>query len=92
MRKILSVFLCMVLIVSMTACRNEGGNTGEVNTENTGSVQQAEETEASKEIITLVYAEVNPLDTIAGQTAKAFKEKVEELSEMLSTCKSIWKR
>lgn len=81
MRKILSVFLCMVLIVSMTACRNEGDNTGDVNTENTGSVQQAEETVASKEIITLVYAEVNPLDTIAGQTAKAFKEKVEDLSD-----------
>lgn len=30
--------------------------------------------------ITLVYAEVNPLDTIVGQTDTAFKEKVEELS------------
>ena len=30
--------------------------------------------------VTLVYAEVNPLDTIVGQTATAFKEKVEELS------------
>ena len=30
--------------------------------------------------ITLVYAEVNPLDTIVGQTGTAFKEKVEELS------------
>lgn len=28
----------------------------------------------------LVYAEVNPLDSIVGQTATAFKEKVEELS------------
>jgi tripartite ATP-independent transporter DctP family solute receptor len=30
--------------------------------------------------VTLVYAEVNPADTIVGQTATAFKEKVEELS------------
>ena len=30
--------------------------------------------------VTLVYAEVNPLDTIVGQTATHFKEKVEELS------------
>ncbi|MBQ8822622.1 MAG: TRAP transporter substrate-binding protein [Lachnospiraceae bacterium] len=33
------------------------------------------------EPITLVYAEMNPLDTIAGETAVAFKEKVEELSK-----------
>ena len=30
--------------------------------------------------VTLVYAEVNPLDTIVGQTGTAVKEKVEELS------------
>ena len=31
--------------------------------------------------VTLVYAEVNPLDTIVGQMATDFKEKVEELSD-----------
>ena len=30
--------------------------------------------------VTLVYAEVNPLDTIVGQVATVFKQKVEELS------------
>ncbi|WP_320977621.1 TRAP transporter substrate-binding protein, partial [Hungatella effluvii] len=45
----------------------------------------AEETAAAAEAsdtpeVTLVYAEVNPLDTIVGQMATAFKEKVEELS------------
>ncbi len=30
--------------------------------------------------VTLVYAEVNPLDTIVGQVATLFKQKVEELS------------
>ena len=35
---------------------------------------------ASAEEVTLTMAEVNPLDTIVGQTDTAFKEKVEELS------------
>ena len=35
---------------------------------------------ASDPKVTLVYAEVNPLDTIVGQTGTHFKEKVEELS------------
>ena len=30
--------------------------------------------------VTLVYAEVNPLDTIVGQFGSAFKQKVEEIS------------
>ena len=34
---------------------------------------------ASDPKVTLVYAEVNPLDTIVGQTGSHFKEKVEEL-------------
>lgn len=37
--------------------------------------------EEKSEPVTLVYAEMNPLDTIAGQTAVAFKEKVEEISD-----------
>lgn len=39
------------------------------------------EAPAAQPEITLVYAEVNPLDTIVGQTGTAFKEKVEELSD-----------
>ena len=35
---------------------------------------------AMAEPLTLVYAEVNPIDTIVGQTATAFKTKLEELS------------
>ena len=35
---------------------------------------------ASDPAVTLVYAEVNPLDTIVGQTASYFKEQVESLS------------
>lgn len=80
MKKILSVFLSMALLASLAACGTAGqskNNAGDMNTEDIGTVQQATE---ETEVITLVYAEVNPLDTIAGQTAKAFKEKVEELS------------
>lgn len=85
MKKILSIFLSMGLIISLAACgasEPAGNNTGDLNTESVGIERMiVEETEAPKEVITLVYAEVNPLDTIAGQTAKAFKEKVEELSD-----------
>lgn len=85
MKKILSIFWSMGLIISLAACgasEPAGNNTGDLNTESVGIERMiVEETEAPKEVITLVYAEVNPLDTIAGQTAKAFKEKVEELSD-----------
>ena len=37
-------------------------------------------TPAAEPEVTLVYAEVNPLDTIVGQTATAFADKVTELS------------
>ena len=37
-------------------------------------------TAALADPVTLVYAEVNPLDTIVGKTATFFKETVEELS------------
>ena len=84
MKKILSVMMSVVLLVSLMACgkpAQSGENTEAVSTENTGTASVVEETEERKEVITLVYAEVNPLNTIAGQMAKAFKEKVEELSD-----------
>lgn len=49
---------------------------GEATGEATGNTADA----ANDPAVTLVYAGVNPLDTIVGQTATAFKEKVEELS------------
>lgn len=68
------------MLISLAACGAQE-QPGAMNTENTENVQAVEETETAKEVITLVYAEVNPLNTIAGQMAKAFKEKVEELSD-----------
>jgi len=81
MKKILSIILSVALIMSLTACGTSTQSeepSGDMNTEGVANVP---ETEEPKEKITLVYAEVNPLNTIAGQTAKAFKEKVEELSK-----------
>lgn len=78
-KKLLSVLLCAAMVVSMTACGSsastDDGASNAAGTETTGG-----EVTPSAEPITLVYAEVNPLDTIVGQTATAFKEKVEELS------------
>lgn len=84
MKKFLSIILSVAMLMAMTACggmEQSGAQTGDMNRESSKSIQVVEETEKQKEVITLVYAEVNPLNTIAGQMAKAFKEKVEELSD-----------
>ncbi|MEW4413471.1 TRAP transporter substrate-binding protein [Clostridium sp. AN503] len=56
------------------AAKTEAAKEGETTAE---AAAPAESAEAE---VTLVMAEVNPLDTIVGQTDTAFKEKVEELS------------
>lgn len=70
------ISLMVVLVVALAGCglqspteepAQDDKNQGEV----TGTEPE----------VTLVYAEVNPLDTIVGQTGTAFKEKVEELSD-----------
>lgn len=48
-------------------------------TADSGTTEAPAATAAEPEV-TLVYAEVNPLDTIVGQTATAFADKVTELS------------
>lgn len=45
------------------------------------TLSMAVPTFAADDPVTLVYAEVNPEDSLMGQTANAFKEKVEELTE-----------
>lgn len=56
----------------------EAAKEGEESTEAASSEAAADTGDMAE--ITLVMAEVNPLDTIVGQTDTAFKEKVEELS------------
>ena len=93
MKKLLSLTLAAAMALSLAAC---GGAPSESTAPATDSGASAETSEAAGETtgeatgniadaandpaVTLVYAEVNPLDTIVGQTATAFKEKVEELS------------
>ena len=84
-KRSLSVLVCAALAAgALTAC------SGSAKTESTAAGSTAAETAAKAEgsqgaasedpQVTLVYAEVNPLDTIVGKTDQAFKDKVEELS------------
>ena len=69
--------------LALTACGGSGNSTAAstatsaaASTASAGDAAAA----ASDPKVTLVYAEVNPLDTIVGQTGSHFKEMVEELS------------
>jgi len=89
MKKIISAMLAALMIMSLTACGgggNDGGSGGDAATDSGSSTpaQDSANTDtsdvANDPAVTLVYAEVNPLDTIVGLTGQHFKEKVEELS------------
>lgn len=89
-RGLSALLLAAIAALSLTAC----GGTAKTNTVAEGTTAAATTAAAgettkggeSKEAsstdpqVTLVYAEVNPLDTIVGKTDQAFKDKVEELS------------
>lgn len=94
-KKVISVLLCMAMTASLGACGLKEAETpasdgakepaseaqaGGTGTEAADAGDAAGTVEIEGEPVTLVYAEVNPLDTIVGQTATAFKEKAEELS------------
>ena len=65
----------------LTACGGGSSSSTAASTSTASSTAAGDASAASADpAVTLVYAEVNPLDTIVGQTATAFKEKVEELS------------
>ncbi|MGK0468085.1 TRAP transporter substrate-binding protein [Clostridium sp.] len=72
-KKIVATFLSAFMVLSLAGCSMKTPNKEEAKQEDTKSTTEPE--------VTLVYAEVNPLDTIVGQTDTAFKEKVEELSK-----------
>ena len=69
--------------LALTACGGSGSSTA-ASTASSAAASTASAGDAaaaaSDPKVTLVYAEVNPLDTIVGQTGSHFKEKVEELS------------
>lgn len=78
-KKILSVLLCTAMLVTMTGCGTKESATVKTQTKTETNKNSKSDTD-SNDPITLVYAEVNPLDTIVGQTGQKFKETVEELS------------
>ena len=69
--------------LALTACGGSGSSTA-ASTASSAATSTAPAGDAaaaaSDPKVTLVYAEVNPLDTIVGQTGSHFKEKVEELT------------
>lgn len=82
-KKILATLSSLVLVAFFAGCGLTSPETPEETPAETPAEEPAEgEEEPADDMpeVTLVYAEVNPLDTIVGQTDTAFKEKVEELS------------
>lgn len=75
MKKFLCVLLSLVVLLSLAACGG-GSSAPAAAADGTGNDGDASNDPA----VTLVYAEVNPLDTIVGQTDTFFAEKVAELS------------
>ena len=69
--------------LALTACGGSSNSAASTSTaaSSTAASAAGDATAAANDPkVTLVYAEVNPLDTIVGQTATHFKEKVEELT------------
>lgn len=72
MKKALAILLVCITLFAFISCSKEE----EKSTSATASSAAPVESH-----VTLVYAEVNPLDSIVGRTASYFKEQVETLSE-----------
>ena len=85
-KKIVSVLMAATMVLSMTACGLSAPETNQApaaetpKTETTVAETETPKADAPTETITLVMAEVNPLDTIVGMTDQKFKEEVESRS------------
>ena len=84
-RSFLAVAGAATAAAALTACGGSSSSTatsaaGSTAASTAASVAGDAAAAANDPKVTLVYAEVNPLDTIVGQTATHFKEKVEELT------------
>ena len=89
-RGLSALMLAAIAALSLTACggttKNNTATEGTTAAATTAAAGETTKGGESKEAsstdpqVTLVYAEVNPLDTIVGKTDQAFKDKVEELS------------
>ncbi|NLK73906.1 MAG: TRAP transporter substrate-binding protein [Clostridiales bacterium] len=81
-RKLVAVILVGLMILSLAACglKSPDQTNKENQPTNNSNEGAAIEGVADSEHVTLVYAEVNPQDSLMGKTAAEFKKKVEELS------------
>ena len=80
-RSFLAVAGAATAAAALTACGGSSSSTATSAAGSTAASAAGDATAAANDPkVTLVYAEVNPLDTIVGQTATHFKEKVEELT------------
>lgn len=79
MKKMLSLLLAMTMALSLAACGSSGG-AAQSGSSASGSGSASQSSAPSDPKVTLTYAEVNPEDSLMGSTAKAFKDKVEELT------------
>ena len=75
-KKILTALLCVTMVCGLAACGVSAPQTPAASTPASKEEAQAPAADA----ITLVMAEVNPLDTIVGMTDQKFKEEVESRS------------
>ena len=90
MKKIVSLLLASMMVLSLAACgggnsgggTTGGGTTGGTTGGNAGGAAAGGDAGAasSDPSVTLVMAEVNPADSIIGQVDQAFIDKVEELT------------
>lgn len=79
-RNFLAVAGASAAALALTACGGSSSSTAASSTASSAAPAGDAAGAASDPKVTLVYAEVNPLETIVGQTGTHFKEKVEELS------------
>jgi len=75
-KKIVALLLSAVMVFALSACGLKAPDEEKKDDKSTSASDKGNDAE-----VTLVFAEVNPLDTIVGQFDTAFKEKVEELSD-----------
>ena len=88
MKKLTALLLALIMVVSLVACGNSATPAATeapkadvpVATEAPAGDTGADGDASNDPAVTLVYAEVNPLDTIVGQTATYFAEQVKELT------------
>ena len=79
-RSFMAVAGAATAAVALTACRSDKPASTPASSAAASTAAGDAAAAANDPTVPLVYAEVNPLDTIVGQTGSHFKEKVEELS------------